>query len=143
MTKLHKTLAYATILLSQVTVSLGVMNYLTYDGESDTGWILISSSNVLFFAVLISSEVIYRKNAKIEVRYAPEREELEHISRSDFQERIRQNGEKLVILDEYVLEIGDFISKHPGGRFVIEHNVGRDISKFFYGGYSLDGNVEF
>lgn len=29
---------------------------------------------------------------------------------------------------------------HPGGKFLIEHNIGRDISKFFYGGYALDNN---
>jgi hypothetical protein len=32
------------------------------------------------------------------------------------------------------------VHKHPGGAFVLSHNVGRDISKFFYGGYALDGN---
>ena len=31
---------------------------------------------------------------------------------------------------------------HPGGRFALRHNIGRDISKFFYGGYSLEGNLE-
>ena len=51
-------------------------------------------------------------------------------------------GEQLVILDEYALDVKDFISKHPGGRFVIQHSIGRDISKYFYGGYSLDGNIE-
>lgn len=39
-----------------------------------------------------------------------------------------------------MLDCTDFISFHPGGRFVIETNVGRDISKFFYGGYCLEGN---
>lgn len=29
---------------------------------------------------------------------------------------------------------------HPGGKFLIQVNVGRDISRFFYGGYSLEGN---
>jgi cytochrome b involved in lipid metabolism len=33
------------------------------------------------------------------------------------------------------------MENHPGGKFVIEHNIGRDVSKFFYGGYSLDGNL--
>ncbi len=33
------------------------------------------------------------------------------------------------------------MDNHPGGRFLLEHNVGRDVSKFFYGGYSLDGNL--
>lgn len=31
--------------------------------------------------------------------------------------------------------------QHPGGAFLIEYTAGRDISKFFYGGYALDGNT--
>ena len=49
-------------------------------------------------------------------------------------------GKKLFILDDMVLELTDFIPTHPGGAFLLQHNVGRDISKFFYGGYQLDGN---
>ena len=30
------------------------------------------------------------------------------------------------------------MSNHPGGKFVINQNIGRDISKFFHGGYSLE-----
>ena len=33
------------------------------------------------------------------------------------------------------------MSNHPGGTFLLKNNVGRDISKFFYGGYSQDGNL--
>ena len=40
-----------------------------------------------------------------------------------------------------VLDVEKFIDQHPGGRFSIQHNVGRDISKFFYGGYSLENNI--
>ena len=39
-----------------------------------------------------------------------------------------------------VLDIADFAYHHPGGAFLLEYNVGRDISKFFYGSYALDGN---
>ena len=52
-----------------------------------------------------------------------------------------EEGRKLVILDELVLDVGSFISRHPGGRFALENNIGRDISKFFHGGYSLEGNL--
>ena len=31
--------------------------------------------------------------------------------------------------------------KHPGGRFSITQNLGRDISKFFHGSYSFEGNI--
>jgi cytochrome b involved in lipid metabolism len=37
-----------------------------------------------------------------------------------------------------VLDIETYMAEHPGGKFSIEHNIGRDISKFFYGGYSLE-----
>ena len=36
-----------------------------------------------------------------------------------------------------VLDVTGFAFTHPGGRHVINHNLGRDISKFFYGGYTL------
>ena len=52
-----------------------------------------------------------------------------------------EEGRKLVILDELVLDVEKFISRHPGGRFVLQINIGRDISKFFHGGYSLEGNL--
>jgi cytochrome b involved in lipid metabolism len=59
------------------------------------------------------------------------------ITLEDF-EALLKKGEKLVILDDLVLDIGRFMGEHPGGLFALEHNVGRDISKFFYGGYSLE-----
>ena len=46
-----------------------------------------------------------------------------------------------MILDDLVLDIENYMDNHPGGRFLLEHNIGRDISKFFYGGYALDGNL--
>ena len=58
----------------------------------------------------------------------------------DFQQALT-NGRKLVILDEIVLDVSKFIDQHPGGRFVLSHNIGRDISKFFHGGYSLEDNM--
>ena len=40
-----------------------------------------------------------------------------------------------------VIDITKFIPHHPGGKFVLLQNIGRDISKFFYGGYSLENNL--
>jgi cytochrome b involved in lipid metabolism len=41
-----------------------------------------------------------------------------------------------VLLDDLVLDIGKYIKSHPGGKKLLEYNVGRDVSKFFYGGYA-------
>lgn len=37
-----------------------------------------------------------------------------------------------------VLNVAKYEFNHPGGRFVINQNIGRDITKFFYGGYQLE-----
>ena len=36
-----------------------------------------------------------------------------------------------------ILDIGRYQYLHPGGMFLLSYNVGRDISKFYYGGYQL------
>lgn len=68
--------------------------------------------------------------------------DLDNITKAEFHDLVNNQGEQLVILDEYVLDVSEFMDKHPGGRFLLKHNVGRDISKFFYGGYCLDGNFQ-
>lgn len=47
-------------------------------------------------------------------------------------------GRKVVILDDMVLDVAKFMGGHPGGKFALQHNVGRDVSKFFHGGYALE-----
>lgn len=58
----------------------------------------------------------------------------------EFERRLHA-GEMLMILDDLVLDVSEFYKVHPGGKFVIEHTVGTDIAKFFYGGYSLEDNM--
>lgn len=60
-------------------------------------------------------------------------------SAQEFNKQIKA-GKKLVLLNELVINVDEFMSYHPGGRFVLKTNIGRDISKFFYGGYCLEGN---
>jgi hypothetical protein len=47
-----------------------------------------------------------------------------------------------MILDDLILDVADFYRVHPGGKFVIEHCIGTDVAKFFYGGYSLEDNMK-
>lgn len=43
-----------------------------------------------------------------------------------------------MILDNLVLDMKDYCKFHPGGKFSIDGNYGRDVSKYFYGGYSME-----
>lgn len=36
-----------------------------------------------------------------------------------------------------MLDLQGFERHHPGGKFNLTHNFGRDVSKFFFGGYKL------
>lgn len=46
-------------------------------------------------------------------------------------------GIPLLIFDNLVVHLSGYEKLHPGGKFVLKHNLGRDVSKFFNGGYSL------
>ena len=40
-------------------------------------------------------------------------------------------GRKLVIVDNLVIDVSEFIEKHPGGKFILEPYIGRDASFVF------------
>lgn len=130
-------------------MSTGILHYFKYVSKAEIGYILIGATNFLFFAILLTAEIIYRKKmrneVKIEINGSGEQQQynlLENITKYEFHDLIHGEGRALVILDEFVIDVGEFMHKHPGGRFALKHNIGRDISKYFYGGYSLDGNLE-
>lgn len=45
------------------------------------------------------------------------------MSVSEFEAAVA-NGSKYVVLDELVLNLEGFAVYHPGGNFVIDHNIG-------------------
>ena len=48
----------------------------------------------------------------------------------------------MVILKDMVLDLSEYKFSHPGGKFVLEKCVGRDISKYFDGGYSFESSTK-
>ena len=54
----------------------------------------------------------------------------------EFRQRVR-DGEKLTLLDDMVLDVSSYAHFHPGGSFVIEQLIGKDISEYFHGGFSM------
>jgi hypothetical protein len=61
-------------------------------------------------------------------------------SRQQFENMIKE-GRKLVTLDDLILDVEQYAEYHPGGAFVINHNVGREVDKYFYGGYALEDGM--
>ncbi len=44
------------------------------------------------------------------------------------------------MLNDLVLEMSSYTNSHPGGVFLIKKNIGRDIGKYFDGGYLMENN---
>ena len=135
--RVHATLAYLVTLVAQVTVAFGIYSFFDHRERYTLLWTLLTLNATVWFLIMIGLEINHQRILRQEVAFKLVSDSM---NIDEFNERVR-NGEKLVIFDEYVLDVSKFIEYHPGGRFVLTHNIGRDISKFFYGGYSLDGNL--
>lgn len=56
-----------------------------------------------------------------------------YISSKEFHNMLKQ-GMKLVVLDDSIVNVEHYMFQHPGGEEAFSLNIGREISKFFYGG---------
>ena len=93
---------------------------------------LASAVGIVFFALIVELIWFCYKKKWPDYKLPPS-----NMSIDEFELRVRQ-GEELVILEDLVLNIEQYKYKHPGGKFSLVQNVGRDVSKFFYGGYALE-----
>ena len=100
-------------------------------------WDIIVCNFIFLALVLIPQEIIYWITYYREDPFVKSYKTMTVI---EFEHKVK-NGEQLVVLDDMVLDISKFIAHHPGGKFALQHNIGQDVSKFFYGGYNLDGNL--
>ena len=95
--------------------------------------------NTLFFvALILLLEIrlrIINKRHNLELKLSSNKV-LNSYNHQRIKESLTQ-GVNLVIIDNYVLDFQDFDLYHPGGKFVLRHNRGRDIAKFFYGSYKM------
>ncbi|CDW78413.1 cytochrome b5-like heme steroid binding domain containing protein [Stylonychia lemnae] len=127
----HKIFGYTLIALSQFAILTGGLKWSSFNNDNNP-YVIIHIC--LYFLVLIVCEGIYYKFQERENNFI---EPKVTILRSEFKKRVA-GGEQLVILDDLVLDISKFKLSHPGGKFLLDYNIGRDISKFFYGGYTLE-----
>lgn len=131
---IHKMFGRLMIILAQVTILLGVIqwneNYSTY--ANPLGIVNI----VVYFGIVLILEFVFQL-VKLS-KPLPYKTPIANMTLEEFNQRSALEG--LVLLDDLVLDVSDYMNSHPGGKFVMEHTIGTDVSKFFYGGYALDGN---
>jgi hypothetical protein len=128
------------ILLANINVAGGF-----YLWGSDL-WGLMILFFFLYVGIFVLIEKIYRKYSKFEsytdkLNYISEKKkQIPKMTLDEFNEKIK-SGRKLAIMDNYVLDMTSFMNFHPGGKFVLEYNIGRDIGKYISGAYVMENTT--
>lgn len=86
-------------------------------------------------------EIVYRWKYTYTEKGIVHREGLSQISPLLFHKLVRE-GRKLVLFNDYVIDIEPFMDDHPGTRFVLNESIGTDIGKFFYGAYAVEDDIQ-
>jgi hypothetical protein len=131
---IHQVVGYTLLLLGFLECLTGIYDFfIAY--EPSLAWPLVIANTVLTIVVAGFCEMIYQ--AKLKKEKEIKRPDAT-LTLKEF-EKLVSRGHKLVILDDLVLDVKDYTQLHPGGNLVFDENIGRDVSKFFYGGYSMNG----
>jgi hypothetical protein len=133
----HKILGFIVIFLGICATSSGLGQF-QQDYRADNPTVFWMYLNGAVFCTIIGlMEIAYRLFNK----YSTAELKLDAGTESWSVERIRKEAlddkRHIVVLDNQVLDVDRYDGAHPGGKFVFTKNYGRDISKFFYGGYKL------
>jgi NAD(P)H-flavin reductase len=110
------------------------------------GWDLYGDGSVtvfIAFAVVVAGgyfcfdlfQRVVRNNRKGENMNLPE------ITHEEAVKRINE-GEMLMFADDLVINVGKFITSHPGGSYLIAESVGEDAGKYMSGCSSYGGKLQ-
>ncbi|RHZ52158.1 hypothetical protein Glove_464g31 [Diversispora epigaea] len=59
---------------------------------------------------------------------------LPTITYNEFQSKVKDEGREWMLIDEFVLDVKEFKTAHPGGEKILKAYYGKDSTKAFYGG---------
>ena len=131
------------LLLGNGVCSGGIATYFSKIGYGIWGTFGVSTS--IFFLLCLGLHEFFmrrynRRNFKLiegdKLTELIEKDELPSYTPTQIEHAVEQ-GDSLVICDNLVLRVGGYERIHPGGKFTIAKNFGRDIAKFYYGNYAL------
>lgn len=132
----HKCLGYLFILGGQGGLITGIKMQRPDMGiDTPIEWIQLA----VLVVIVITFEIWHQRAANTEIPFkaAIVSSENRLITSVEFESLIR-SGQELVIIDDMVIDVSRFMLQHPGGQFSLRQNIGRDVSKYFHGGYSME-----
>lgn len=87
-----------------------------------------------FYGILFLFEIWHQFDRRREIPFKTPPTKISH---AQFMEMV-ESGHKVAVIDDLVVDMEKYLFYHPGGAFVLTQNVGRDISKYFHGAFSLE-----
>ena len=141
--KVHRYSSYLMLALGNGVCSGGIATYFSKIGYGIWGTFGVCSS--VFFLLMVGiHECIMRRYNRKNFKLIEGEELLDLIAKNNAKswtpleiEQAVEGGDTLVICDNLVLRTEGYEKIHPGGKFTIRKNFGRDIAKFYYGNYAL------
>ena len=150
--KVHRIFGYIMLFIGNLACGLGTENYVVnFMHRPDlipSGFISLG----IFCALILLMEIVHRivSRKSFMIIKTPEagtkiraKKTIKFYTPRELEKAV-EDGEPLVVLDNLILSMvgadefyPGYEKIHPGGKFLITRNYGRDISKFFYGGYVM------
>lgn len=114
----------------------GVINYVMKQIKQQQYIPVFTLTLPLFLLIVAGFEIWYRLQSQTGVLDFSKVKTDNVMTIDEFHDWVKA-GKRLVTIDNLVLDYGNFAMIHPGGKFALQRTVGRDISKYFYGGFHI------
>jgi hypothetical protein len=106
-------LGYLTLALAQASILLGVIRYNDRSHDHTLG----TSNIVVFFVIWAVLEINHQVKSRQRVELSGSGGAARRvISVQEFRMRVSQRREKLVIMEDVVVDVGRYMESHPGGK---------------------------
>ena len=127
--------AYLLIIYSQVIILSGLYLY-----DSPVTFLFYFHLGIMI-SLLIVIEILWQSKKTWKYTDIEEIEEKDLPSMTLRAFNKFKNEKKLALFDHYVIDLDSYSFDHPGGKYVLDECIGKEIGKYFYGAYSLDNNI--
>jgi hypothetical protein len=137
----HKYSAYFILIWGQQLIFSGMTEFSKLANQKETFLNLYYFHLGCTCLLFIICESVWKQWKILNGSMVPHGKNIGFFSIEDYELAIR-NGEAICTLDDLILDVSEYMKVHPAGMFVIDACIGRDMGKFFYGGYKMDQNED-
>ena len=100
---------------------------------------ILHLSLVLFIVIVIEYTFQFRQYM---IKNRPDNQleakpDCPEVSMEEFKSLAALGKSQIVLLENNVIDLKEWEVFHPGGKFFLQKNIGRDITKYWYGGYQM------